>query len=87
LDLYQSRRWSFIYQSTNNQRIIGIFEQISDVTRRIGIRVLYRATRRLEAIKEHTKIIEGIMTGNSEEMMIQHLERTKQTFFKLYREG
>ncbi|SFD66314.1 transcriptional regulator, GntR family [Bacillus sp. OV194] len=76
-----------IYQSTNNQRIIGISEQISDMTRRIGMRGLYRAARRLETIKEHIKIIEGIETGNSEQMMIEHLERTKQTCLKLYREG
>jgi DNA-binding GntR family transcriptional regulator len=74
-----------IYQLTNNKQIINVFEQTSDLIRRIGVRVLHRETRRDEVMAEHKEILLGLKEGCSAgEAMIQHLEQTKSIFVELY---
>ncbi|WCK54570.1 GntR family transcriptional regulator [Aneurinibacillus sp. Ricciae_BoGa-3] len=73
-----------IYQLTHNKQIINVFEQTSDLIRRIGVRVLHRETRRDEVITEHKRILAGLKDGTAGEAMIQHLEQTKSIFTELY---
>jgi GntR family transcriptional regulator, rspAB operon transcriptional repressor len=63
----------------DNRRLLAMTEQIYDVMRRIGMRVLRRPiARREEIIREHRKILDGLRNGTAEAAVIEHLERVKQ---------
>nr|WP_232345459.1 GntR family transcriptional regulator [Paenactinomyces guangxiensis] len=73
-----------LFKLTNNQKLIAVFEQTSDIICRIGMRVLHRESRREEVIAEHQQIIDGLKNGTAEKEMAQHLEKQKQSFIHLY---
>jgi DNA-binding GntR family transcriptional regulator len=63
----------------DNKRLLSMTEQIYDVMRRIGMRVLQRPIqRREEVIREHRRILDGLKNGDAEAAVIEHLERVKQ---------
>jgi DNA-binding GntR family transcriptional regulator len=73
-----------LFELTDNERLITVFKQTSDLIRRIGMRVLHRASRREEVVCEHKRIIEGLQNGTAEQEMEQHLNKQKQSFIELY---
>ncbi|MBN2909877.1 GntR family transcriptional regulator [Polycladomyces sp. WAk] len=73
-----------LFELTDNERLISVFNQTSDLIRRIGMRVLHRASRREEVVREHRSIIEGLQNGTAEQEMEQHLHNQKQSFIELY---
>lgn len=73
-----------LYRLTNNKRLIAIFEETSEMMLRIGIHVLYKPARRLEVVEEHKAIIQALEQGIGDQVLISHLEKTKQSFIEVY---
>ncbi|GIM45616.1 GntR family transcriptional regulator [Collibacillus ludicampi] len=75
-----------LYELANNDRLLTISEQISDMMRRIGVKALHSLPRWQDVIKEHRKIIEGLREGRAEEAIIDHLKKTEEEVKKTYEE-
>jgi DNA-binding GntR family transcriptional regulator len=71
-----------LYELAQNERLLGILDQISDMMRRIGVKVLHSLPRWQEVINEHRKIIDGLREGNAEEAVIYHLQETEKEIKK-----
>jgi DNA-binding GntR family transcriptional regulator len=76
-----------MFELAGNRRLVAVFNQTSDMIRRIGMRVLNRESRREEVIAEHQRIIDGLKNGVAEEAMVHHLEKQKQSYIELYRQS
>lgn len=72
-----------LYESSNNHRLIQIFDEINDAVRRIGMQVLNHQTRREELIREHEQIVADLKNDTEAEAMKTHLRNQKQAFIDI----
>lgn len=73
-----------LYRLTKNKLLISSYEDISEMMLRIGIHVLYKKDRRLEVVEEHKAIIKALEKGVADQLLVSHLEKTKQSFIDVY---
>lgn len=73
-----------LYRLTNNKRLISTYEEISEIMLRIGIHILFKPARRLEVVEEHRAIIHALEQGYGDQVLVSHLEKTKQSFIEVY---
>lgn len=69
-----------LYESSENLRLLQIFEEINDSIRRIGMQVLHYQSRRDELIREHEQILTGLKEGTAVEALQTHLLNQQQAF-------
>ncbi|MHB1684666.1 MAG: GntR family transcriptional regulator [Bacilli bacterium] len=66
-----------LYRLSGNSKLIAVGEQIGDSMRRIGGRILHKPSRKEEVIVEHRAIISGLVRGDAENAIVQHLKAGK----------
>lgn len=77
-----------IYDLSNNEILINLLQNLNDIIRYFGIKVLTRPERSKTTLQEHLNVLDGMRAGNvrlAKEAMSYHLLKTGEEIYKYIR--